>query len=149
MNVRHSFSIKNTFHDKMDLRFNGFIVYLFIQGTRYDPRFLKVFRGALFFRGDACTEVSTRCTKNPTPEFLILSTLSLNLNLCHNYILQTQKRLLLIWVLPSVWMNHSRTVNSHSNGIYDGALSSAYNDFTSSFSELLKKDIYRTIHHCH
>ena len=56
MNIRHSFSIKNTFHDKMDLRFNGFIVYLFIQGTRYDPRFSKVFRGALFFRGDACTE---------------------------------------------------------------------------------------------
>ena len=101
-----------------------------------------------FFVVTRAPKVSTRCIKNSAPEFLILSTLSLNLNLCHNYILQTQKRLLLIWVLPSVWMNHSRTVNSHSNGIYDGALSSAYNDFTSSFSELLKKDIYRTIHHC-
>ena len=48
---------------------------------------------------------------------------------------------------PLVWMNHSRTLNKHINGLYKRALNLVYKDFSSSFSELLEKDNFVTIHH--
>ena len=48
---------------------------------------------------------------------------------------------------PLVWMNHSRTINNRINGLHKRALSLVYNDFSSSFSELLEKDKSVTIHH--
>ena len=70
------------------------------------------------------------------------------------YIPQTQKRLLMnayfmsqFGYCPLVWMNHSRKLNNRINGLHDRALSLVYNDFSSSFSELLEKDKSVTIHH--
>ena len=48
---------------------------------------------------------------------------------------------------PLVWMNHSRTLNKRINGLHKRALNLVYNDFSSSFSELLEKDKSVTIHH--
>ena len=48
---------------------------------------------------------------------------------------------------PLVWMNHSRTLNKRINGLHKRVLSLVYNDFSSSFSELLEKDKSVTI--CH
>ena len=48
---------------------------------------------------------------------------------------------------PLVLMNHSRTLNNRINGLHKRALSLVYNDFSSSFSELLEKDKSVTIHH--
>ena len=71
------------------------------------------------------------------------------------YIPQTQKRLLInacfmsqFGYCPLVWMNHSNTLNNRINGLHKRALSLVYNEFLSSFSELLEKDISGTIHHC-
>ena len=47
---------------------------------------------------------------------------------------------------PLVWMNHSRTLNSLIHGLHKRAFSLVYNDFSSSFSELLEKDKSVTIH---
>ena len=47
---------------------------------------------------------------------------------------------------PLVWMNHSRTLNNRINGLHKRAFSLVYNDFSSSFSELLEKDKSVTIH---
>ena len=62
------------------------------------------------------------------------------------YIPQTQKRLLMnayflsqIGYCPSVWMNHSRTLNNPINGLHKRTLSLVYNDYSSSFPELLKR----------
>ena len=70
------------------------------------------------------------------------------------YIPQTQKRLLMnayfmsqFGYCPLVWMNHSRALNNRINGLHKRALSLVYNDFSSSFSELLEKDKAVTIHH--
>ena len=49
---------------------------------------------------------------------------------------------------PLVWMNHSRTLNNRINGLLKRALSLVYNDFSSSFPELLQKDKSVTAHHC-
>ena len=43
-------------------------------------------------------------------------------------------------------MNHSRTLNNRINGLHKRALSLVYIDF-SSFSELLDKNKFVTIHH--
>ena len=48
---------------------------------------------------------------------------------------------------PLVWMNHSRTLNNRINGLHKRALSLVYNDFSSSFSELLENGKSVTIHH--
>ena len=48
---------------------------------------------------------------------------------------------------PLVWMNHSRTLNNRINGLHKRALSLVYNNFSSSFSELLEKDKSVTIHY--
>ena len=48
---------------------------------------------------------------------------------------------------PLVWMNHSRTLNNCISGLQKRALSLVYNDFSSSFSELLEKDKSVTIHY--
>ena len=48
---------------------------------------------------------------------------------------------------PLVWINHSRTLNNRINGLHKRALSLVYDDFSSSFSELLEKDKSVTIHH--
>ena len=62
------------------------------------------------------------------------------------YIPQTQKLLLMnvyfmsqFGYCPLVWMNHGRTLNNRINGLHKRALSIVYNDFSSSFSELLGK----------
>ena len=47
---------------------------------------------------------------------------------------------------PLVWMNHSRSLNNIINTLHERALRLVYNDFTSSFTDLLKKDISVTIH---
>ena len=39
---------------------------------------------------------------------------------------------------PLVWMNHSRTLNNRINGLHKTTVSLVYNDFSSSFSELLE-----------
>ena len=48
---------------------------------------------------------------------------------------------------PLVWMNHSRTFNSCINGLHKRTLSLVYNDFSSSFSELLKREKSVNMHH--
>ena len=48
---------------------------------------------------------------------------------------------------PLVWMTHSITHNNHINGLHKRALSAVYNDFSTSFWELLEKDQSVTIHH--
>ena len=48
---------------------------------------------------------------------------------------------------PLVWINQSRTLNKRIVGLHKTALSLVYNDFSSSFSELLEKDKSVTIHH--
>ena len=45
-------------------------------------------------------------------------------------------------------MYHSRTLNNRINGLHIRALSLEYNDFSSSFSELLEKEKSVTINHC-
>ena len=47
---------------------------------------------------------------------------------------------------PLVWMNHSRSLNNRINTLHERALRLVYNDFTSSFAELLEKDNSVTIH---
>ena len=49
---------------------------------------------------------------------------------------------------PLVWIINSRTFNNRITGLHIRALSLVYNDFSSSFSELLKKGKSVTIHHC-
>ena len=70
------------------------------------------------------------------------------------YIPQTQKRLLMntcfmsqFGYCPLVWMNHSRALNNRINELHKRALCLVYNDFSSSFSELLEKDKSVTIYH--
>ena len=48
---------------------------------------------------------------------------------------------------PLFWINYSRTLNNGINGLYKRALSLVYNDFSSTFSELLEKDKSVNIHH--
>ena len=48
---------------------------------------------------------------------------------------------------PLVWMNHSRTLDNRTNGLHKRAPTLVYNDFSSSFSELLEKDKSVNIHH--
>ena len=48
---------------------------------------------------------------------------------------------------PLVWMNHSRTLDKRIKGFHKRELSLVYNDFSSSFSELLETDNSVTIHH--
>ena len=47
---------------------------------------------------------------------------------------------------PLVWMNHNRSLNNRINTLHERALHLVYSDFTSSFTELLKKDNSVTIH---
>ena len=47
---------------------------------------------------------------------------------------------------PLVWMEHSRSLNNRINTLHEKALRLGYNDFTSSFTKLLKKDNPATIH---
>ena len=48
---------------------------------------------------------------------------------------------------PLVWINHSRKLNNRISGMHKRALSLVYNDFSSSFSELLEKDKSVTTQH--
>ena len=48
---------------------------------------------------------------------------------------------------PLIWMLHSGGVNNKINLIHERALRITYNDKSSSYSELLTKDIPATIHH--
>ena len=45
------------------------------------------------------------------------------------------------------WMNYSRTLNNHINGLHKRALGLVCKDFSSRFSELLEKDKSGNIHH--
>ena len=47
---------------------------------------------------------------------------------------------------PMVWMFHSRRLNNRISDIYEKALRIIYQDYNSSFKELLIKDNYLTIH---
>ena len=47
---------------------------------------------------------------------------------------------------PLVWMFHNRTINNRINRIHERALRVAYQDYESSFEQLLKKDNSFTIH---
>ena len=51
---------------------------------------------------------------------------------------------IIIWI---VWMFHSRTVNNKINRLRERALRLIYNDYKSSFDELLEKDGSVPIHH--
>ena len=48
---------------------------------------------------------------------------------------------------PLVWMNHSRALNNHINGLHKRALSLVYNNFSLRFLKLLIKDKSVTMHH--
>ena len=48
---------------------------------------------------------------------------------------------------PLVWMFHSRKLNNRINHLHERALRLVYQDFTSSFEELLTSDRSVTIHH--
>ena len=47
---------------------------------------------------------------------------------------------------PLVWMFHSRKLNSRVNKLHERALRIVYQDYASSFTELLEKDNSTTIH---
>ena len=47
---------------------------------------------------------------------------------------------------PLIWMFHSRKLNNHINSIHDRALRITYQDYSSPFKDLLKKDKAVTIH---
>ena len=48
---------------------------------------------------------------------------------------------------PLIWMFHSRALNNEINTIHERSLRITYNDRTSTFEELLRKDNSVTIHH--
>ena len=48
---------------------------------------------------------------------------------------------------PLIWMFHSRNLNNKINKIHERSLRIVYNDDTSSFDELLRKDNSVSIHH--
>ena len=48
---------------------------------------------------------------------------------------------------PLIWMFHSRKLNSKINHLQERSLRSFYNDYITSFENLLKKDISFKIHH--
>ena len=48
---------------------------------------------------------------------------------------------------PLVWMFHGRVMNNNINSIHEWALRIVYEDFATSFTELLAKDGSCTIHH--
>ena len=47
---------------------------------------------------------------------------------------------------PLVWMFHSRKLNSRINKLHERALRMVNQDYVSSFTELLEKDKWKTIH---
>ena len=47
---------------------------------------------------------------------------------------------------PLVWIFHSRKLNSRVNKLHERALRMAYQDYASSFTELVEKDNSTTIH---
>ena len=47
---------------------------------------------------------------------------------------------------PLIWMFHSRKLNSRINKLHERALRMVYQDYVSSFTELLEKDKSTTIH---
>ena len=48
---------------------------------------------------------------------------------------------------PLIWMFHSRALNNKVSTIHERSLRITYNDRTSTFEELLRKDNSVTIHH--
>ena len=70
-----------------------------------------------------------------------------------NYMnLSKQKALMKTFVIsqfnyfPSVWMFHSRILNNHINSIHERALRVTYQDYKSTFLQLLQKSNSVTIH---
>ena len=47
---------------------------------------------------------------------------------------------------PLIWMFHNRTLNNRINKLQERALRLVHNDNTSSFYELLQKEMYRVKH---
>lgn len=65
-----------------------------------------------------------------------------------NFMSEEKLRILMNAFFTSlVWMFHSRTLNCRTNNLQERALQLVYNDSSSSFSELLKKDYSFTIHY--
>ena len=65
-----------------------------------------------------------------------------------NFMSEEKLRILMNAFFTSlVWMFHSRTLNCRINNLQERALQLVYNDSSSSFSELLKKDYSFTIHY--
>ena len=59
------------------------------------------------------------------------------------------KRRILMKSCPLIWMIHKRGFNNKINHIHERALRIAYNDYSSSFEDLLNKDKSVTIHQRH
>ena len=75
------------------------------------------------------------------------------LNRTVNYMnLSTRKGLMKIFVIsqfnycPLIWMFHSRKLNHRNNSIHEKALRVTYQDYQSTFLQLLQKDNSVTIH---
>ena len=65
-----------------------------------------------------------------------------------NFMSEEKLRILMNAFFTSlVWMFHSRTLNCRINNLQERALQLVYNDSSSSFIELLKKDYSFTIHY--
>ena len=47
---------------------------------------------------------------------------------------------------PLIWMQHTRSLNNKINKLQERSLRIVYEDYTSSFDNLLKKDKNKTIH---
>ena len=71
---------------------------------------------------------------------------------CHYMIINKRRTIMKAFIeshfgyYPLVWMLHSRTLNTHINRIHERALRLVYNDYISTFSELLKLDNSFTVH---
>ena len=89
--------------------------------------------------------VTTLCTK-ASQKLHALSRVSF-------FMSQSQRRLIMkafinshFGYCPLVWMFHSRKLNNRINNIHERALRLVYNDYTSSFQNLLDKDDSVSIH---
>ena len=69
------------------------------------------------------------------------------------FMLLNQRKLIMKAILisqfgycPLVWINHNKTLNNRINSLHERALRLIYNDFKSSFYQLLEKNNFVTIH---
>ena len=93
------------------------------------------------------THVSSICTK-ASNKLHALSRISRYMTLKQRRIVMKSFILSQFGYCPLVWMFHSRKLNNRINRIQERALRLVYEDNTSTFTELLKKDESFTIHEC-